>query len=235
MAVDSLRKLPSVGAVWWRWIGRRWWCVTVASHRICIVIARRSAGVLVEESTAIISVLLRGSRIAKSTVAEEAAKAAAAAWSAASTAIAQSRTDELSDVARKHIRQAGEEAIDGAARRRSLCCVASRRSGERGSAESRVIAIAIAIITSTSTVRGICRIIERRLGRPWTSSGGRRCCTTGGGCCCCWHSVFYGGRSAPYICVGIWRWRRRIGWTFLYRAVLGFYFAEGEKGLKPQR
>lgn len=43
------------------------------------MIARRSAGVLVEESTAIISVLLRGSRIAKSTVAEEAAKAAAAA------------------------------------------------------------------------------------------------------------------------------------------------------------
>lgn len=227
--VDSLRKLPSVGAVrcWgWcrRWIGRRWRCFTVASNRICIIIAR-SAGVLVEESTPIVSVLLRGSRAAETAVAEEAAEAAAA-WSAAwSSSIAQSRTDELSDVARKHVRQAGEEAIDGAARRRSLRCVASRRSGERGSAESRVIAKAIAIITSTSTVRGICRIIERRLGRPWTSSGGRRC----------WHSVFYGGRSAPYICVGIWRWRRRLGWTFLNRAVLGFYFAEGEKGLKPQR
>lgn len=78
MAVDSLRKLPSVGAVRWRWIGRRWGCVTVASHRICIVIVRRSAGVLVEESTAIVSVLLCGSRATESTVAEEAAKAAAA-------------------------------------------------------------------------------------------------------------------------------------------------------------
>lgn len=183
------------------WV-RRWGRgVAITSHWICVMIACRSwTCILTEKSTSIISVF---SWWTSATTAEEASKSTPATASAAASAVTQGGSNEFPNVTWKNITKAREEPVETrwtARWWRSSCCVTGCRPSERGSTESSIVTITIAIVTSTAVVRRVRGIIEWRLSCPCSSSSRSRSF-----CCRYFRSCW----EIPNVCVRSWCW----GWV----------------------
>lgn len=156
------------------WLWRR--CFAVSSNRksanslsrcSAASAAACRAGILAEQTTAIILVLSQRASVATEK-ASESSRATAAA-------ITYRRVEELSNFTRKNAWQAWQESIKAWSRwwwrRRALCCVAGWWSGKWP--KCCIVTITVAEISTASIVRGIRRIIERWRGGP-SATGGRR-------------------------------------------------------------